>query len=228
MQPTSEQVAAAVAAEAGRELSAALGKIKHCLGQLTDEQVWWRPAESMNSIANILLHLEGNLRQWIVSGIGRAHDTRNRPSEFAQRGPIAKAELLAHLETAVSEAQAALSRATAADLLRPRRIQGFDVTGVGAIFDSVPHFRGHTQEIIHMTRSQLGTAYRLAWTPTTPEQGIAVDSGGRITLSIGQHFDPHVPVEHRAVGVVGLQGDLAADRMRFSPPCGRGGFSGSL
>jgi hypothetical protein len=55
--------------------------------------------------------------------------------------------------------------------MEPRRIQGFDVTGAAAIFDSVPHFRGHTQEIVHMTRLQLGDAYKFAWTPTTPEQG---------------------------------------------------------
>lgn len=171
MEPTSEQVAAAVTTEASKELTAALGKIKHCLGQLNEEQVWWRPSESMNSVGNLMLHLVGNLRQWIVSGIGGANDTRSRPAEFAERGLIPKAELLRRLEDAVSEAQAALSKASPTDLLRVRRIQGFEVTGVGAIFDSIPHFRGHTQEIIHLTRSQLGNAYQLAWKPATPEQG---------------------------------------------------------
>lgn len=171
MQPTAEQVAAAVTGEAGQELTEALKKIKHCLGQLTDEQVWWRPSESMNSIGNLMLHLAGNLRQWIVAGIGGAKDTRNRPSEFSQRGPLAKDDLLRQLEQAVAESQAAMSRASAEELLRRRRIQGFDMTGMEAIFNSVPHFRGHTQEIIHLTRSQLGDRYKIAWTPTTPEQG---------------------------------------------------------
>ena len=62
----------------------------------------------------------------------------------------------------------------AGQLLEPRRIQGADVTGLAAIFDSIPHFRGHTQEIVSMTRLQLGDAYKFAWTPTTPEQGAAV------------------------------------------------------
>jgi len=57
--------------------------------------------------------------------------------------------------------------------LTGRRIQGFNVTGLAALFDSVPHFRGHTQEIVHMTRMQLGDAYKFAWTPTTPEHGAA-------------------------------------------------------
>src|SRR5688572_6709918 len=99
-------LAAAVTTEANKELTAALVKIKHCLGQLNEEQVWWRPSESMNSVGNLMLHLAGNLRQWIVSGIGGANDTRNRPGEFAERGPIAKAELLRRLEQAVSDAQA--------------------------------------------------------------------------------------------------------------------------
>ena len=75
------------------------------------------------------------------------------------------------LEAVVGEARRVLSVVDARRLAEPRRIQGFDVTGVAAIFDSVPHFRGHTQEIVHMTRLQLGDAYRFAWTPTTSEQG---------------------------------------------------------
>jgi len=70
-----------------------------------------------------------------------------------------------------AEARAVLARQSAPQLPEARRIQGFDVTGLAAIFDSVPHFRGHTQEIIGLTRLQLGDAYKFAWTPTTPEQG---------------------------------------------------------
>jgi len=79
--------------------------------------------------------------------------------------------LLHRLETVVAKAQVALIKATAQDLIRQGCIQGFDVNGLEAIFDSVPHFRGHTQEIIHMTRSLLGNAYRFAWAPLTPQEG---------------------------------------------------------
>ena len=168
---TADDLAAAVGTEAGNELTSALGKIKHCLGQLTDDQVWWRSHPSLNSIGNLILHLCGNVRQWIVAGLGGASDVRDRPAEFAERGPIPKADLLCKLDAVVDEAKAVLSKLTARQLLEARRIQGFDVTGLKAIFDSVPHFRGHTQEIIHLTRLQLGDAYQFAWTPTTPEQG---------------------------------------------------------
>jgi hypothetical protein len=168
---SAESLASAVGKEAAHELAEALDRIRHCLDQLTDEQVWWRPHPALNSVGNLLLHLRGNLRQWIVCGIGGAADRRNRPAEFAATGPIPKAELLRDLEAVVAEAQAVLTRVTAEELLRLRRIQAFEVTGLGAIFSSVPHFRGHTQEIIHLTRQQRGDAYRFAWTPATPEQG---------------------------------------------------------
>ena len=168
---TADELAAAVGTEAANELSSALNRIKHCLGQLTDEQVWWRPRPSLNSIGNLILHLCGNVRQWIVAGLGGVTDVRNRPAEFAERGPIPKEELMCRLEAVVEEAKHILAGVDARQLVGIRHIQGFDVTGVAAIFDSVPHFRGHTQEIIHMTRLQLGDSYKFAWTPMTPEQG---------------------------------------------------------
>lgn len=153
------------------QLAAKLEKIQHCAGQLSDEQIWWRPREEANSIGNILLHLCGNLRQWIIHGVGGAPDVRDRPAEFAQRDPVERDELLRRLKTAIDEACAVLSAATEEELLRARRIQGFDVSGLKAIFDSVTHLAGHTQEIIYITRLQLGDAYQFHWQPTTKEEG---------------------------------------------------------
>jgi hypothetical protein len=175
MQPSSKQassveasdLATALGAAAGEELTKALERIHHCLEQLTLEQVWWRPSPAMNSIGNLILHLRGNVRQWIVSGLGGAKDARDRPREFAQRDPIPKDELLRSLGDVVAEARKALARLSTQDLLARRHVQEFDVTGLEAIFDSVPHFRGHTQEIIHMTRHLLGDAYKFAWTPAS-------------------------------------------------------------
>src|SRR5205814_7801033 len=93
------------------------------------------------------------------------------PAEFAERGPIPRETLLRSLETVVAEAKRALSGVDAQQLATARTIQGYDVTGIAAIFNSIPHFRGHTQEIIHITRSLLGDCYAFAWTPTSPAQG---------------------------------------------------------
>jgi len=150
------------------ELDAALGKITHCVNQLTDDQLWWRPSESMNSVANLLLHLCGNVRQWIVSGVGGAADVRERQKEFDQRGPIPKRELLQQLGSAVEEAKRVLSETSAEELLRVRPVQGNDVTGMQAMLHSAAHFRGHVQEIVHMTRCQLGVSYEFDFIPPPP------------------------------------------------------------
>jgi uncharacterized damage-inducible protein DinB len=157
--------------ELADELTQAFGRIRHCLDQLNDEQVWHRPRLEMNSIGNLLLHLAGNVRQWIISGLGGETDTRNRPAEFAERGPIAKADLLARLEATVDESKIIMETQTADAWRRLLRIQSFETTGFGAALHSVSHFRGHTQEIIHITREILGQTYRFAWAPQTKEQG---------------------------------------------------------
>ena len=168
---TADELAAAVGVAAARELEGARSLIKHCLGQLNDAQVWHRSQPGLNSIGNLILHLCVNVRQWVMAGVGGAPNVRNRPAEFAEQGPVPKGELVCNLDAIVEEAKGVLAGVDARRLAEPRRIQGFDVTGAAAIFDSVSHFRGHAQEIVHMTRLQLGDAYKFAWTPTTPEQG---------------------------------------------------------
>ena len=172
MTPTADDLSKAFCGEACTELQQAAATIEHCLGQLNDAQIWWRPSESMNSIANLMLHLCGNLRQWIISGIGGQDDVRDRPAEFSERGPLPRDALMSRLAATIADAQAALTAASAAALLQPRRIQAFDVTGMQAMFHSVAHFRGHTQEIVHLTRAQLGDDYKFALVPATPEQGV--------------------------------------------------------
>ena len=167
MSATIGNLSNAVGKESSDELHSALRKIKHCVNQLSDDQLWWRPSESMNSVANLLLHLCGNLRQWIVSGVGGVADIRKRQEEFDERSPIPKAEMVQRIEDVVAEAQTALSTVSAEELLRVRRIQGFNVTGMQAIFESVAHFRGHTQEIVHMSRRQLGDSYEFDFIPAT-------------------------------------------------------------
>lgn len=144
------------------ELDAALDRIRHCLNQLTDEQVWWRPRADMNSVANLVLHLTGNVRQLIVTGVGGAPDDRDRPAEFAARDSLPKAELLRRLTDAVSASKAAVAGASVEALCGPIPVKKYDFTGLQAVVRSVAHFRGHTQEIIHLTRTIQGEKYQYA------------------------------------------------------------------
>jgi len=164
-------VTQAFLAESRRNLLAAHARLEHCLAQLSDDQLWHRPRPEMNSLANLLLHLTGNVGQWIISAIDNSPTTRNRPEEFAARDPIPKADLQATLKSTVDRAAAAITAIPNAEvLLAPRRIQGNDTTVLTAIYHSVAHFEGHTQEFIAMTRQLLGPAYKFMWVPITSEQ----------------------------------------------------------
>src|SRR5438552_971377 len=117
-----------------------LPKIERCLGLLSDQQIWWRANEQSNSIGNLLLHLSGNVRQWIVCGLGDATDSRDRDSEFAQREMIPGVELFGKLKQTVDEAHAVLGRLDSNALLEKRTIQGFEVSMLEAILHVVEHF----------------------------------------------------------------------------------------
>ncbi len=162
---TANEFALKMGKAAGAELDDCLVTIKHCLEQLTEDQVWFRSQPDstppMNSIGNLMLHLHGNARQWLVAGLDGMPHVRDRPKEFAENGPISKSDLLLMLQQVVKDAKKTLGKQTAKRLLEKRRPQTRVVTGLGTIFHSVPHFRGHTQEIIHITRTLLGSKYQI-------------------------------------------------------------------
>ncbi|MCI0387500.1 MAG: DUF1572 domain-containing protein [Acidobacteria bacterium] len=131
-------------------------KIAAAIDVLNDEQVSRRPNESSNSIGNLLLHLSGNVRQWIVSGVGGAEDRRDRASEFAARGKLSKVELIELVKTTLDEADAVLARLedecavtnSDAPLQRVCKPQAYETSVFDAIFHVVEHFSYHTGQII--------------------------------------------------------------------------------
>jgi uncharacterized damage-inducible protein DinB len=127
-------------------------RMRACVESLTTEQVWWRPNDASNSVGNLLLHLNGNVRQWLVGSFTGIHDARDRPAEFAARQGATPAELLATLEATLQEASAVLSRLTDADLLRTFHIQGYAVTGLYAVYHVVEHFAMHYGQILYVTK----------------------------------------------------------------------------
>ncbi len=150
------------------ELAGSLSRIEHALAQLPEEEVWWRPHEEMNAIGNLILHLCGNLGQWVLSGVGGQPDVRKRAEEFSQREPIPKAVLLDKLRGVIKEVGSVIDRQTAASLLERRSIQSYQTTVLTALLHVVHHFEGHAQEIIYITRMRLGSKYQFQWTPRSP------------------------------------------------------------
>jgi uncharacterized damage-inducible protein DinB len=129
-------------------------RLKACLDQLSEEAVWERPNESSNSVGNIILHLCGNVRQWMVHGVGGKADIRLRQQEFDERGPISKRELIQRLETVLVEAERELLSFPNENLLDEVVIQGFDETYFTAIFHVVEHFSYHLGQIAYITKAK--------------------------------------------------------------------------
>lgn len=127
-------------------------RLKTCVESLSDEQVWWRPNEASNSIGNLMLHLNGNMRQWIIAAFNRQEDRRNRPAEFAEHGPMPRAELLEMLAATVHEAERVLGRLDEADLLAEYEIQGYRVHGLDAVYQVIEHFGQHLGQITYITK----------------------------------------------------------------------------
>ena len=132
-------------------------RLRHCVESLTEEQLWWRPNEASNSMGNILLHLNGNVGQWILSGLGGHDEFRDRPAEFAQRKPVARELLLQQLGATVEEAARVIGSLSASDLAAPRTIQGYQVTGLEAVYHVVEHFGMHYGQIVFITKQLRGS-----------------------------------------------------------------------
>jgi hypothetical protein len=131
-------------------------RLKECVAPLGEEQIWWRPNDASNSIGNLLLHLNGNVGQWLVASFNKDEDKRNRPAEFAAKGDATAAELLARLGTTLDAAASVLDRLTVEELLASYEIQGHHVRGIDAVYQVVEHFGLHYGQIIYVAKNLSG------------------------------------------------------------------------
>lgn len=132
-------------------------RIGQCLDRLTEDQIWWRPQETSNSIGNLLLHLNGNVRQWILAPLGGLSHQRNRAAEFAERQPIASRALRDQLEATLREMDQILREIEPMTLQRIHTIQNYEnITGLEAIYHVVEHFGFHYGQIVYITKLLTG------------------------------------------------------------------------
>jgi uncharacterized damage-inducible protein DinB len=139
-----------------------LPKIERCLAALTDEDVWWRAGDGSNSIGNLLLHLEGSTRTWIMSVAGGSHSPRDRQQEFDEREEIPRAELMARLRRTLADADEALAGLDAGALLERRQTPWEEVTVLWAVYHAVEHFAMHAGQIIMLAKMRSGGDLRLS------------------------------------------------------------------
>lgn len=126
--------------------------IQKSLDEISEEELWLKPNESLNSIANLILHLCGNITQYIISSLGETEDIRNRDLEFSVNAKANKSELLGKLEGTVSTAKRVIFDASSDQLLKIRSVQGFSFSGVGVIIHAVEHYSYHTGQIAFWTK----------------------------------------------------------------------------
>lgn len=182
--PDGGDLGAAVIALSRRFLREYLTKIRLSVAVLDDRVLWARPNEASNSIGNLILHLSGNARQWIVSGVGGAADVRDRQSEFDQRAPIPRSELMDRLEQTIIDVDAVLASLPLSELGTRRTIQSAEVSVLEAIYHVVEHFSMHTGQIVLLAKADQGERVRFY---------DMVDGHPRLTTD----FDGRTPVHPR-------------------------------
>jgi uncharacterized damage-inducible protein DinB len=153
--PSAEPVGAAFIAQSRTYLIDSFWpRLGVALERIPEADLWWRPNEASNSVGNIVLHLCGNARQWIVSGVGGAPDVRRRQEEFDERGPLPAAQVVEVLNATFDQVDRTLGGLDPAALLERRVIQGRDVTVLGAILHVVEHVSHHTGQILWIAKAR--------------------------------------------------------------------------
>ena len=131
-------------------------RLRKAVEPLSLEQVWWRPNDASNSIGNLVLHLNGNVWQWLVASFNELEDKRNRPAEFSATGDLTAADLLERLGETMEEAAKVLARLTEENLAATYHIQGYTVSGLAAVYQVVEHFGLHYGQIVYITKALEG------------------------------------------------------------------------
>ncbi len=156
-----------------------LPRIRLSCAPLSDDDLWWRPAAGSNSIGNLILHIDGNARQWLIGGVGARPGRRDRDGEFSADGGQTKERLLAQLTGTLLEIDRVLATLRPDQLDEPRLIQGATTTVFDAIYHVVEHVSMHTGQIIQLAKWRAPGMIRLydatadaftpLWEPTPRE-----------------------------------------------------------
>jgi uncharacterized damage-inducible protein DinB len=145
----------ALIAECERRLfDESMPRLKQCLSLLSQDEIWFRPNSETVSVGNLVLHLCGNVRQWIISGLGDAPDSRERSKEFSETGPIPTDDLFKRLDETMREVRMVLSKLDANTLLDKRTVQGFQELGISILVHVVEHFSYHVGQVAYFVKSR--------------------------------------------------------------------------
>lgn len=137
-----------------RLIEEGVSRVIKCLGMLSEEEIWYRPNEQSNSVGNLVLHLCGNVRQYVVSGIGATPDARQRQREFDEQGPLPTEDLISDLHKLTEEVEQVLSQIQPQQLVEARKVQGFDETVISILIHVTEHFSYHVGQISYFVKAK--------------------------------------------------------------------------
>lgn len=154
---TTNEVAALFLEHSVHTLERMKGFTHACFDRLSEEQIWRRGGEHENALGNLILHLCGNMRQWILHGVARMQDVRTRDAEFSLDGGLSRADLLALFDSTLADCAAVIANLPAERLAERTTPQGRDVSVLEAIYQVVGHVQQHVGQIIWATKQMAGT-----------------------------------------------------------------------
>ncbi len=137
-----------------KKLRAMMALVERCCDGLSEEQVWARARPEANAIGNLLLHLEGNLGQFVGHCLQGQPDVRERPTEFATVGGVEKTAMLEALRARVEQACAYFAGVSEEALLRTVKTINGEMTGLEVVYTVVGHFQQHTGQVLHMVKAE--------------------------------------------------------------------------
>ena len=157
-----EQIRNTLVADVKRRIiDESMPRIRKCLNELKEEEIWHRPNENTVSVGNLLLHLNGNVRQWILTGIGKQPDIRERDAEFHAEKTVSGSDLYSKLENTMADIVPVLDNIKSEDLVKSENIQGFKETIISMLIHVTEHFSYHVGQITYFvkTRKNIDTGY---------------------------------------------------------------------
>ncbi|MEZ2414223.1 DinB family protein [Muriicola sp. E247] len=152
MSTTESQLSEEIKKNTIYRMDESLRMVEKSLGELKEEEIWRRPNEASNSIGNIMVHLCGNITQYVLAGIGGKKDMRQRDAEFNISGGISKEQLMADLKSLIEQVKELVESLTDEQLIKYYKVQGFNLSGVGILMHVVEHFSYHTGQIAYWVK----------------------------------------------------------------------------
>lgn len=127
-------------------------RVLACLDLVPEERIWEQPNPALNSMGNLVLHLCGNITQYILTTLGGAADNRNRDAEFSTRGGKNRAELKTLFDVVLQQSIDCIAAVTDQELAMIKAVQVYDLSGIGIILHVAEHLSYHTGQIALLTK----------------------------------------------------------------------------